>query len=98
MNNPLILGIESSCDDTAAAVIQGNRVLANVLSTQFIHESYGGVVPEMAGRAHMENIVAVVDEALQKANVEAKDLDAIAFTQGPGLMVSLVVGTSFAKG
>ncbi|NBN99817.1 MAG: tRNA (adenosine(37)-N6)-threonylcarbamoyltransferase complex transferase subunit TsaD, partial [Flavobacteriia bacterium] len=78
--------------------MQGNRVLSNVLSTQFIHESYGGVVPEMAGRAHMENIVAVVDEALQKANVEAKDLDAIAFTQGPGLMVSLVVGTSFAKG
>jgi N6-L-threonylcarbamoyladenine synthase len=98
LNNPLILGIESSCDDTAAAVMQGNRVLSNVLSTQFIHESYGGVVPEMAGRAHMENIVAVVDEALQKANVEAKDLDAIAFTQGPGLMVSLVVGTSFAKG
>jgi N6-L-threonylcarbamoyladenine synthase len=90
LNNPLILGIESSCDDTAAAVIQGNRVLSNVLSTQFIHESYGGVVPEMAGRAHMENIVAVVEEA--------KELDAIAFTQGPGLMVSLVVGTSFAKG
>lgn len=92
-----ILGIESSCDDTAAAVIHNGKILSNVVATQKIHEEYGGVVPELASRAHQQNIVPVVHQALQKANIGKKDLSAIAFTQGPGLMGSLLVGTSFAK-
>lgn len=92
-----ILAIESSCDDTAAAVLQDNVVLSNVVARQNIHEEYGGVVPELASRAHQQNIVPVVDVALQKAGVSKEQLTAIAFTQGPGLMGSLLVGTSFAK-
>lgn len=93
----IILGIETSCDDTSAAVIKNYSVLSNVTSTQLIHERYGGVVPELASRSHQENIVQVVDAAISKANIELKDIDAIAFTQGPGLLGSLLVGTSFAK-
>jgi len=92
-----ILGIESSCDDTAAAVIHNGVVLSNVVANQKIHEEYGGVVPELASRAHQQNIVPVVHQALRKANIDKKALNAIAFTQGPGLMGSLLVGTSFAK-
>lgn len=93
-----ILGIESSCDDTAAAVIQDGILLSNVISSQKVHESYGGVVPELASRAHQQNIIPVVDQALKKAGVNKEDITAIAFTRGPGLMGSLLVGTSFAKG
>ncbi|WP_165041128.1 tRNA (adenosine(37)-N6)-threonylcarbamoyltransferase complex transferase subunit TsaD [Dysgonomonas sp. ZJ709] len=93
-----ILGIESSCDDTAAAVIQDGVLLSNIISSQKVHESYGGVVPELASRAHQQNIIPVVDQALAKAGVKREDLTAIAFTRGPGLMGSLLVGTSFAKG
>ena len=93
----IILGIESSCDDTSAAVLKNTAILSNVTAGQKIHEQYGGVVPELAGRAHQQNIVPVVDVALKKAGVSLSDLDAIAFTRGPGLMGSLVVGTSFAK-
>lgn len=92
-----ILGIESSCDDTAAAVIYNGSVLSNVVATQKIHEDYGGVVPELASRAHQQNIVPVVEQALRKANIDKKELSAIAFTRGPGLMGSLLVGTSFSK-
>src|SRR5690554_8135007 len=92
-----ILGIESSCDDTAAAVIHNGRVLSNIVASQKIHEQYGGVVPELASRAHQQNIVPVVHQALQKANIDKKQLSAIAFTRGPGLMGSLLVGTSFLK-
>ncbi len=95
--NCYILGIESSCDDTAAAVINNGVVLSNVVATQTIHEEYGGVVPELASRAHQQNIVPVVHQALLKANIGKKDLQAIAFTRGPGLMGSLLVGTSFSK-
>ncbi len=95
--NCYILGIESSCDDTAAAVINNGIVLSNVVATQKIHEAYGGVVPELASRAHQKNIVPVVHQALRKANIDKKDLKAIAFTRGPGLMGSLLVGTSFSK-
>lgn len=94
----LILGIESSCDDTAAAVISDGVLLSNVVSSQKVHEAYGGVVPELASRAHQQNIIPVVDQALKQAGVDRKDLTAIAFTRGPGLMGSLLVGTSFAKG
>ena len=94
----MILGIESSCDDTSAAVLRGTQILANITHTQLIHEAYGGVVPELASRAHIEHIVPVVKRAIDTAQVSLKDIDAIAFTQGPGLMGSLVVGTSFAKG
>ena len=94
----MILGIESSCDDTSAAVLSGTQILANITHTQLIHEAYGGVVPELASRAHIEHIVPVVKRAMETAQVSLKDIDAIAFTQGPGLMGSLVVGTSFAKG
>ena len=97
LKNTYILGIESSCDDTAAAVLCNGKILSNVIATQAIHESYGGVVPELASRAHQQNIVPVVDQALQKAGISATDLNAVAFTQGPGLMGSLLVGTSFAK-
>lgn len=93
-----ILGIESSCDDTAAAVIQDGYLLSNVISSQKVHESYGGVVPELASRAHQQNIIPVVYDALKQAGVRKGDLTAIAFTRGPGLMGSLLVGTSFAKG
>lgn len=92
-----ILAIESSCDDTAAAVLKGNRVLSNVVANQEIHRQYGGVVPELASRAHQQNILPVVAQALAVANIDKKQLRAIAFTQGPGLMGSLLVGTSFAK-
>ena len=95
--NGYILGIESSCDDTAAAVINNGIVLSNVVATQKIHEDYGGVVPELASRAHQQNIVPVVEQALRKANIDKKQLSAIAFTRGPGLMGSLLVGTSFSK-
>jgi len=99
MDKPtVILGIESSCDDTSAAVLQNNRVLSNVIASQAVHESYGGVVPELASRAHQLNIVPVVSEALKRAGVEKHEVDAIAFTRGPGLLGSLMVGTSFAKG
>ena len=92
-----ILAIESSCDDTAAAVLKNNKVLSNIVARQSIHEEYGGVVPELASRAHQQNIVPVIDIALKKANISKSQLTAIAFTQGPGLMGSLLVGTSFAK-
>lgn len=92
-----ILAIESSCDDTAAAVLQNDKVLSNVVANQLIHNEYGGVVPELASRAHQQNIVPVIDAALRKANVKKEQLSAIAFTQGPGLMGSLLVGSSFAK-
>jgi len=92
-----ILSIESSCDDTSAAVLRNDVVLSNVVANQEIHEQYGGVVPELASRAHQQNIVPVVDQALAKANIDKKQLSAIAFTCGPGLMGSLLVGISFAK-
>lgn len=92
-----ILAIESSCDDTAAAVLRNDKVLSNVVARQSIHEEFGGVVPELASRAHQQNIVPVIDVALRKANVKKQQLSAIAFTQGPGLMGSLLVGSSFAK-
>ncbi len=95
--NTYILGIESSCDDTAASVIHNGVVLSNVVANQKIHEEFGGVVPELASRAHQQNIVPVVHQALRRANIDKKQLSAIAFTQGPGLMGSLLVGTSFAK-
>lgn len=93
-----ILGIESSCDDTSAAVIGDGLLLSNVIASQSVHEEYGGVVPELASRAHQQNIVPVVDTALRRAGITAADLSAIAFTRGPGLLGSLLVGTSFAKG
>lgn len=94
-----ILGIESSCDDTSAAVItDGGLLLSNVIASQKVHEEYGGVVPELASRAHQQNIVPVVDAALRRAGIDRRDLSAIAFTRGPGLIGSLLVGTSFAKG
>ena len=93
-----ILGIESSCDDTSASVIQDGLLLSNVIASQSVHEEYGGVVPELASRAHQQNIVPVVDAALKRAGVSKDDLSAIAFTRGPGLLGSLLVGTSFAKG
>ena len=92
-----ILGIESSCDDTSAAVLCNGKVLSNVVANQEIHTAYGGVVPELASRAHQQNIIPVVQQAIQKANIDKNQLNAIAFTQGPGLMGSLLVGTSFAK-
>lgn len=95
--NIYILGIESSCDDTAASVIHNGKILSNVVASQKIHEEFGGVVPELASRAHQQNIVPVVHQALNKANITKKQLSAIAFTRGPGLMGSLLVGTSFAK-
>lgn len=94
----IILGIESSCDDTSAAVIRDGILASNVIASQKVHEEYGGVVPELASRAHQQNIVPVVDAALKRAGVDKHDLSAIAFTRGPGLLGSLLVGTSFAKG
>ena len=97
-NKPVyILAIESSCDDTAAAILQNDKVLSNIVANQLIHNQYGGVVPELASRAHQQNIVPVIDAALRKANIQKEQLTAIAFTQGPGLMGSLLVGGSFAK-
>ena len=93
----IILGIESSCDDTSAAVISDGWLLSNVIASQDVHKAYGGVVPELASRAHEQNIVPVVSEALSRAGIKASDLTAIAFTRGPGLLGSLLVGTSFAK-
>ncbi|MBR3074309.1 MAG: tRNA (adenosine(37)-N6)-threonylcarbamoyltransferase complex transferase subunit TsaD, partial [Bacteroidales bacterium] len=93
----IILGIESSCDDTSAAVIKDGWLLSNVIASQEVHKVYGGVVPELASRAHELNIVPVVSEALSRAGIKAADLTAIAFTRGPGLLGSLLVGTSFAK-
>lgn len=93
-----ILAIESSCDDTSAAVVRDGYILSNLIAGQDIHMSYGGVVPELASRAHQANIVPVADQALKKAGVRVDEIDAVAFTQGPGLLGSLLVGTSFAKG
>lgn len=93
-----ILGIESSCDDTSATIIRDGLLLSNVIASQSVHEEYGGVVPELASRAHQQNIVPVVDAAIRRAGISKTDLSAIAFTRGPGLLGSLLVGTSFAKG
>jgi len=92
-----ILGIESSCDETSAAVISDTKILSNIIANQEVHQKYGGVVPELASRAHQKNIIPVVDRALAEANIDKKDLDAIAYTRGPGLLGSLLVGSSFAK-
>lgn len=97
MSELIILGIESSCDDTSAAVIQGNKILSNIAANQEIHNEYGGVVPELASRAHQQNIIPVVETSVSKANIQQKDISAIGFTRGPGLLGSLLVGTSFAK-
>jgi len=93
-----ILGIESSCDDTSAAIIRNGMILSNVVANQKVHEEFGGVVPELASRAHQENIIPVVDLAIKRAGIDRTDIDAVAFTRGPGLLGSLLVGTSFAKG
>ena len=93
-----ILGIESSCDDTSAAVVSGGVLLSNVIASQAVHSAYGGVVPELASRAHQQNIIPVVDQALKQAGLTANDISAVAFTRGPGLLGSLIVGCSFAKG
>ncbi len=92
-----ILGIESSCDETAAAVCKDGKIINNIIATQSIHESYGGVVPELASRAHQKNLIPVINEALVAADIKMSDLDAIAYTQGPGLLGALLVGSSFAK-
>jgi len=97
IKKPIILGIESSCDDTAAAVLQGQKILSNIVANQEIHQQYGGVVPELASRAHQQNIIPVVDSAINHAKIKKEDIDAIAFTKGPGLLGSLLVGSSFAK-
>ena len=93
-----ILGIESSCDDTSAAILKNGVVLSNVIANQNIHKKYGGVVPELASRAHLSNIIPVVDSVLKESNIELKQISAIAFTRGPGLMGSLIIGTEFSKG
>jgi N6-L-threonylcarbamoyladenine synthase len=93
----LILGIESSCDDTSAAVLKDTKILANVIAGQEVHKNYGGVVPELASRAHQQNIIPVIHQALKQANIKKNQLDAVAFTRGPGLLGSLLVGTSFSK-
>jgi N6-L-threonylcarbamoyladenine synthase len=97
MTDPFILGIESSCDDTSAAVILGDRLLSNIVANQNIHQAFGGVVPEYASRAHQQNIIPVVEQSLQQAKIQKKDIHAIAYTRGPGLLGSLLVGASFAK-
>ena len=94
----VILGIESSCDDTSAAILKDGVVLSNVIASQKVHEAYGGVVPELASRAHQQNIIPVVDQAIRRAGVTPEEINAVAFTRGPGLLGSLLVGTSFAKG
>lgn len=93
----LILGIESSCDDTSASVIRGTTILSNITANQDVHRKYGGVVPELASRAHQQNIIPVIHQAIKEANIQKEDLDALAFTRGPGLLGSLLVGTSFSK-
>jgi len=93
----IILGIESSCDDTSAAIIKDGKILANIIANQDVHEAYGGVVPELASRAHQQNIIPVVDKAIKQAGISKSDINAIAFTNGPGLMGSLLVGSSFSK-
>src|SRR5678810_1019981 len=93
----LIFAIESSCDETSAAVCRDGKILSNFIANQKIHEQYGGVVPELASRAHMQNIVPVVDTAIKQAGVQLKEIDAIGFTQSPGLIGSLLVGSQFAK-
>ncbi len=98
MNDVYILGIESSCDDTSAAVLRNGVLLSNVTASQAVHEAYGGVVPELASRAHQQNVVPVVDQAIRRAGITKEQLSAVAFTRGPGLMGSLLVGVSFAKG
>lgn len=98
MESVYILGIESSCDDTSAAVLKGDCLLSNVIASQKVHELYGGVVPELASRAHQHNIVPVVDLAIKQAGIKKEDISALAYTRGPGLMGSLLVGSSFAKG
>ena len=98
MNDIYILGIESSCDDTSAAVLKNGVLLSNVTASQAVHEAYGGVVPELASRAHQQNVVPVVSEAIKRAGIQKEQLSAIAFTRGPGLMGSLLVGVNFAKG
>ncbi|MBU1370552.1 MAG: tRNA (adenosine(37)-N6)-threonylcarbamoyltransferase complex transferase subunit TsaD [Bacteroidetes bacterium] len=95
--NTYILGIESSCDDTSAAVLKGTQVLSNIIANQKVHEKYGGVVPELASRAHQQNIIPVIDAALKEAKIHKNEVSAVAFTRGPGLLGSLLVGTSFAK-
>ena len=98
MNKELIiLGIESSCDDTAAAILRGSKVLSNIIANQTIHAEYGGVVPELASRAHQKNIIPVIDKAIKAAKIKKNDIDLIAYTKGPGLLGSLLVGSSFAK-
>jgi len=94
----VILGIESSCDDTSAAIIRDGVILSNVVAGQKVHEEYGGVVPELASRAHQQNIIPVVDRAIARAGIGREEISAVAFTRGPGLLGSLLVGTSFAKG
>lgn len=94
----VILGIESSCDDTSAAILRDGIILSNVIASQKVHEAYGGVVPELASRAHQQNIIPVVSEAIRQADINVSDINAVAFTRGPGLLGSLLIGTSFAKG
>ena len=97
-NKPIIiLGIESSCDDTGASIIKNGQILSNVIANQEVHEQYGGVVPELASRAHQQNIIPVVEKAIKDANIQQKDISAVAVTRGPGLLGSLLVGVSFAK-
>ncbi len=93
----ILLAIESSCDETAAAVIQDGNILSNVVATQSVHENYGGIVPELAARAHQQNIIPTVNQAINDAHISKHQLQAIAFTQGPGLLGALLVGASFAK-
>ena len=97
MSDIYILGIESSCDDTSASVIKNNILLTNIIANQSVHKNYGGVVPELASRAHQQNIIPVIHEAINKAGIEKSDLSAIAFTRGPGLLGSLLVGVSLQK-
>jgi N6-L-threonylcarbamoyladenine synthase len=98
MSKPIvILGIESSCDDTSSAIIKDGKILANIVANQSVHKLYGGVVPELASRAHQQNIIPVVDQAIKQSGVDKKEISAVAFTRGPGLMGSLLVGTSFSK-
>jgi N6-L-threonylcarbamoyladenine synthase len=98
MQDIIILGIESSCDDTSAAIIKNDKILSNIIAGQEVHARYGGVVPELASRAHQQNIVPVVAQAIEQANIDMQQITAIAYTRGPGLLGSLMVGSSFAKG
>ena len=96
-SSPVILAIETSCDETAAAVIGEGKIVSNVVATQVVHAQYGGIVPELASRAHQQHLIPVVKQAMQEADISPSGLDAVAFTQGPGLLGALLVGTSFAK-